>query len=586
MKKSKAKKDQDHISLNLTSNKVDATESGLLAELNQLSKQELLQRTSLLQAKVELFSSADSESYLAHELQLYQTELEMKNRELREAQQDLEISRDRYADLYDFAPVSYVTLDSEGVVKNINLTGASMLGEVRSGIVDRSFLKWVVRDDIDIYYRHLRDTLLTGKKNDEVSLKGHSGNQLDVRIESIRSWDKEEGVFYCQSVIIDISENKRAKNEIVLKARQLKLITDSLPVLIAYLNCHEKHLFTNKAYVDAFGVFSEGLKNKNAREIWGEKVYTTISPNLDIAYMGQQVNFDMELELTGAKKTYVNVIIGPDYDDNNIVQGVIIVIGDITERLMVEGIDRERLLNAANFARQSNMGELASEIAHELNQPLAAIAIYSDACRRLIKSDKATSDEIIQILADINDQAVRAGEVIRHIREFVNKKELQLDKVELNEMVIEALDLLKVELRTHNVELIMDLATGLPLIMADKILIEQVILNLSRNAIEAMDVIDKPKRLLKIKTTLDGTGEVEFRIEDAGPGLSAGEIKHIFQPFHTTKKNGMGLGLAIGKSVIDAHYGHLWVVPGNQRGSVFCFTLPIIYEDAPVDKKN
>lgn len=558
---------------------VDSESSLRPDELDRLTKKELYQRVKKLQAQLNATSSTDNEGHLGHELQVHQIELDMQNGELREAQHELELTRDRYADLYDFSPISYITFNDKGVVKNINLTGANLLGEFRSSIVDKPFLQWVFKEDITDFFKHIVETLNAGKNKTEIRIYGKNKTLLDARLESIRSWDKESNAYVTQSAILDVTETKRAQNDIALKARQLRLITDSLPSLIAYLSCHELHLFANKAYVDCFAELNESLLDKPALDVWGEKNYSIIKPNLDIAYMGKQVSFDMELKYFETDKKYVNVILVPDFDVKNIVHGVIILIGDITERLTVESMDRERLLNAANFARQSNMGELASEIAHELNQPLAAIAIYSDACRRMIESENIEPREIIDRLKDISEQTVRAGEVIRHIREFVNKKELQLVNVSLNDLVNESLDLLKVEMRSHNVELSTTLEESLPLTMADKILIEQVILNLVRNAIEAMDSIDENKRLLNIETAIENASEVGFKIEDSGPGLSSDEIKLIFEPFHTTKKHGMGLGLAISKSIIDAHYGKLWAVPANQGGTVFSFTLPVISEE-------
>jgi len=565
-------------------NRSDLKESGPyksepLSVLESLSEQELHRRIIDLQAQVDSLSGSGSDNYLSHELQVHQVELEMQNRELREAQQALEITRDRYADLYDFAPVSYIAFDSKGIIKNINLTGACMLDQIRSGIIGRPFLKWVTGDNVNIFFHHLKDTLQSGKKADEIQIRTRDRSLMDVRIESIRSWDKEENAFICQSAILDISEHKRAQNEISLQARQLRLITDSLPALMAYINVEEQHLFANKAYLDCFGVLSAKLSGKNASGLWGEKNYSTINPYLKIAFYGQRVNFDMELQLDGVKKKYVNTTLIPDFDINNVVHGVNILIEDITERLSDEEINRERLLSAAHFSRLSTMGELASEIAHELNQPLAAISIYTDACRRMIESNKAEPEAIIQTLKDISDQTVRAGEVIRHIRAFVSKKELQLVNASLNELVNEALQLLKVELRSHEVTLTVNLASNLLLTFLDRILIEQVILNLSRNAIEAMDDIEASKRLLKIETFMNKGKQIEFRIEDSGPGLTATEIKRIFEPFHTTKKNGMGLGLAISHSIVEAHHGHLWAIPNDQGGTIFCFTLPVVVEE-------
>ena len=552
----------------------------LLPELKNMSQQELLQQFRLLQAEIDTPINVDRDDQLAHELQVHQIELEMQNRELREAQQELETTRDLYADLYDFSPVSYVTFDNKGVIKAINLTGAAMLDQLRANIIDRPFLKWIAVTDVNVFFQHLRKTLETNSKTtDEIQIKNQQGKLLDVRLESVRSWSAAANTFLCQSVILNITEQKQAQNEISLQARQLKLITDALPVMIAYLDTDEQHLFANKTYIDWFGLSPAEIIGKRAAEVWEEKNYTKVKAHLNITLMGRQVTFDMALPGNDVDKKYISATMIPDYDVNQQVHGVILLIGDITERLALEVSDRKRLLDAAHVSRLNTMGEMASEIAHDLNQPLAAIAIYSDACRRMIEVKKAEPEKIIQILADISAQAERAGEAMRRIRAFASKKDLQLAKTSLNELVEEAIQLLNVELRSHDVKLILNLADNMPLVVVDRILIEQVILNLARNAIEAMDNIEIPQRLLKINTLAQGSSEIEVSIEDAGPGLSSDEIRQIFEPFHTTKENGMGMGLAICHSIIETHHGRLWAASNDHGGTIFSFTLPLIAEE-------
>lgn len=137
------------------------------------------------------------------------------------------------------------------------------------------------------------------------------------------------------------------------------------------------------------------------------------------------------------------------------------------------------------------------------------------------------------------------------------------------------MQLLEVELRTHQVKLTVNLAVNVPPVKLDRILIEQVILNLSRNAIEAMDEVNEQERELKITTFYGKISEVEVNVEDTGPGISNQQIKQIFEPFHTTRQKGMGMGLTISQSIIEAHQGHLWAVENNRRGTIFSFTLPL-----------
>jgi len=550
----------------------------------KLSKQELLTQIRLLQSHLGQ-SPSDTENIdeLLHELQVHQIELEMQNRELRESQQQLEETRDSYADLYDFAPVNYYTFDEKGLIKNINLTGASMLGNVRVNIIGFPFSRWLEKDSLSLFRKHLLMTFESDiKVSDELKIKNDAGESLEVRIESIRSKYATTDEFECRSIVLDITESNRIKNKLYLQARQLKLITDALPVLIAYINTDEKHLFANKIYMSSFNLTAKDVIGCSASDVWGKQAYKTIKKFLKLALTGQQINFEMELPLGDTGKKYFHTTLIPDSDEASQVYGVIVLIGDITNRLAVESIDRKRLLDIAHMSRLSTMGEMATELAHELNQPLSAISIYSDACRRLILSnndnnkDKTTQKKIIQTLIDINGQADRASNVIRRIREFTSKKDLHKNNFKINQIVEEALALLNVEIRTHDVNLELNLAEDLPEIFIDKILIEQVIFNLVRNALEAMDDIDVNQRVLKIKTLKGPLNEIEISIDDAGPGLPVSEIKHVFEPFNTSKIEGMGMGLTISHSIIDAHHGRIWAVQNNHGGTTFVFTLPQI----------
>lgn len=547
------------------------------SDLKRLDKQQLIEEIKILQAQDKDVSDTD---ILLHELQVQQLELEMKNQELRESQQLLEETRDRYADLYDFAPVCYINMDEMGSILDINLTGTALLGQERMRIIGQPISKWIVKPDVRIIFSHLQKAFLSDQKvSDELQLLSNSGKQIDARIESIRGWSAENSSYVCQSVILDVTEQNKSNKEISLKARQLKIITDALPVLVAYINDEEEYLFVNRSYTDWFGISAEKINGKKIDEVWEEDNYQKLYKKFRIALAGSLITFDMQLEFSKAKKRDINATFIPDTDVDGRVHGIIIMIGDITDRLLVEAIDRKRLLETAHYSRLNAMGEMASEIAHELNQPLAAISIYSDACRRLVKSNKAEPGQIMQSLTDINEQAARAGDVIRRIREFASKKELQIVSTSINDIVQEAMSLIAVELRSHNVKLILELADDLPLLLLDSILIEQVILNLSRNAMEAMEEIDESQRLLKINTVAVRPAEIEVCIEDQGPGMTIDQIKRIFEPFHSSKSEGMGMGLTISQSIIETHRGRLWAIQNDCGGTTFCFTLPLDNEE-------
>jgi PAS domain S-box-containing protein len=248
---------------------------------------------------------------------------------------------------------------------------------------------------------------------------------------------------------------------------------------------------------------------------------------------------------------------------------------DTTERQRAEESERQRMLELAHVSRLSTMGEMATEIAHELNQPLSAIASYSDTCLRILDSQSAPVDDVREALGEISGQALRAGEVIRRLRSFARKETADRAPVSLNDLVRDMAGLVTVEARWHNVDVELDLCDTMPAVPVDKVLIEQVIMNLMRNAIDVMGASDISERRMSINTAVTETRSLQVMVQDTGPGLSDDALARVFQPFYTTKATGMGMGLSISQSIIEAHGGQLWARSSLGKGAMFGFSLPI-----------
>jgi len=222
--------------------------------------------------------------------------------------------------------------------------------------------------------------------------------------------------------------------------------------------------------------------------------------------------------------------------------------------------------------RVTNLGELTASIAHELNQPLAAVV--SDAAASLRWLDKQSPDveRAREGLRRTMEQGVRAGEIVKRIRRLVAKSPSRKDWVDVNKTIEEVIELTRSEIQRHGISLVAHLSTDLPLIQGDRIQLQQVILNLMINAMEAMSGLTPAE--LTVKSGTDGTNGVVVSVVDAGRGLQEANVDRLFEPFYTTKPNGMGMGLAICRSIISAHQGRLWATPNVPRGSVFQFVLP------------
>jgi len=231
---------------------------------------------------------------------------------------------------------------------------------------------------------------------------------------------------------------------------------------------------------------------------------------------------------------------------------------------------RNELMHAARLAM---VGELTAGIAHEINQPLGAILSNADTAELLLDRDPSQLTEVRQILADIRRDDLRASEVIRHLRSLLRKRELELKPLDINRTVTDVVRLLLENARRRGIGLSSDLEAGLPLVAADRVHMEQVLLNLLLNAMDAMGEMPEGARELKVKSVATDGG-VQVAVIDSGTGISPQLQAHLFDSFYSTKESGLGLGLSIARSIITAHEGRIWAESNPQGGATFVFTLP------------
>ncbi|WP_142850493.1 ATP-binding protein [Telmatospirillum sp. J64-1] len=245
----------------------------------------------------------------------------------------------------------------------------------------------------------------------------------------------------------------------------------------------------------------------------------------------------------------------------------------VSERRRVEIGLREHQNQLAHIARLTVTGEMASALAHELNQPLLAAISYTRAAQRVLGGTEAPP-KALELMNKAVGQAERAGEVIRGLRTFLGKGPPQVEPVAVAEIVREALTLARADTSYNSVRLQVDLPEGLPPVLADRIQIEQVLLNLVHNSIDAMAVTEVGKREIAVRVFSGTDGQVIFAVTDSGPGVPPEMVDRLYSPFATTKPAGMGLGLPICRSIIEAHGGRLWLEASSDNGACFHFSLP------------
>jgi two-component system sensor histidine kinase TtrS len=363
--------------------------------------------------------------------------------------------------------------------------------------------------------------------------------------------------------------------------QQHSLILDSVADGIYGVDLEGKSTFVNKAMENITGWDAQNIIGKNQHELLhhtkdnGEPypksecpVYQTFVDDKpryiegDIFWKKDGSSFPVEYSSTPIK------------DETGKTIGSVVVFRDTSERKKAEEEASKYRHELAHVARVSTMGEMASGMAHELNQPLTAIATNADACIRLTESQKIDMERVNDVLEIISKQARRAGGIIQQLRHFVKKELPDKTQVNLNDLIREVLILIRHSLINDAVKLEIQLDENLPDIYVQHIQIDQVILNLVKNAIEAMANNASEDKLLIIRTSLTEKNEPMVTITDTGPGLTETMRDNLFTPFVTTKQDGMGLGLSISEGIISEHGGNLFFDEKPGKGAVFKFILP------------
>jgi hypothetical protein len=288
-------------------------------------------------------------------------------------------------------------------------------------------------------------------------------------------------------------------------------------------------------------------------------------------------DFEHRLLMPDDSVKYVRVVGHPSKEDESGNFEFLGAVTDITERKRAEERVRKSHEQLAHVTRVTALGELAASIAHEVNQPLTAIINNANACLALLSSDTDELDEVCKALSDIVNDADRASAVLARVRGLVKKSPLKKARLHLRDVVSAVLVLVRPEAATRRVTMQAQIPEDLPFTIGDGIRLQQVLLNLVMNGMDAMNSVEEQKRLLLISgrgDVYDGWPAATISVQDLGTGLKAEEMERLFDAFYTTKPQGMGMGLAISRSIVEEHGGRLWVEPNNGPGATFLFTLP------------
>jgi len=489
-------------------------------------------------------------------------------------------SEAQWKEVFEHNPVMYFMVDAAGTVLSVNTFGAAQLGYSVSELLGQSVLKvfpveeqHAARSNVAICLENIGQT-----HSWEIRKVRKDGSALWVR-ENAKAVRRVDNQLIVLIACEDVTERKQAENalrqsEMYLAEAQRLSRTGSFGWRVA-----TGEIIWSEETFRMFGYDkAPSIKHDTVLQRVHPDDRARVEQTIDCASSdGKDFEHGYRLLMPDGAVKHVHATAHAVTDASGGVEFVGAVT-DVTARKQAEVELHEAQTNLAHVTRVTALGEMAASIAHEVNQPLAAVVTNAAACLRWLDREPANLKEARGTLQSIINDGNRAGEVIQRVRALVNKT-TDRKALHINEVVNEVMSLVQHELFSHRVALRLELAPALPPVLADRIQLQQVILNLVINAIEAMQPVKDRPRELVIRTRQDETSQVLVTVSDCGVGVAAEDVDRLFDAFFTTKSSGMGMGLSICRSIVDTHGGRLSAFGNTGPGATFQFTLPLHQED-------
>jgi len=494
------------------------------------------------------------------------------------AKRALQKTETRFQTLFNSAAEFIFVIDPEGEILLTNRYAIEYSGFAEHEIVGSNIKKFFTaksQHTCDCNFPNLRET---GSNRAEIEFVCKDGRVLQMECSATAVPDTDGNFSTFLIIQRDITERVQAATALADSERRFKAIFNSTYQLIGLLDVQGTVLEVNRTALDFAGLEQVDVVGRPFWEIvWGglsqrarERVRTAIQD----AAGGSSVRYEEEVLLADGSRRILDFTLKPVPDEQGNTVLIIPEGRDITDSRLAEEEARRNLQDAAHVMRLGTMGEMASTIAHELNQPLTALVSYCGTAKSMAGTMPSQTEKFVEILGRAMEQAHRASDIIRHFREFVCKGNQQRQPVNLDLLVKNAVGLLQGELRNKGITIDLHPDNAGCMVSVDKIQIEQVIINLLRNSIEAIVQSGMKEGRIDVYTRLLQNKAVELSIIDNGPGVAPELLGHLFEPFQSSKAAGMGMGLSISRSIIESHGGRIWNNRNQQGGAQFGMTLP------------